>query len=59
MEKVVQRKEEDRKDYLIRVAITYLREVPCMGDGVINFDEAKCDGYCLADDLEAEFDPEL
>jgi len=56
MEKVTEREGESRKDYLVRVAITYLREISGMGDEVIIFDEAECDGFCLANDLEHEFD---
>ena len=59
MEKVTQRVGESRKDYLVRVAITYLREIPLMNEGVLIFDEAECDGFCLADDLETEFDIEM
>jgi len=54
MKTVIQKEGESRKDYLIRVAITYLRDIPFMGEGVITFDDAECDGLCLADDLEAE-----
>ena len=33
---------EDRKTYLARVAVEYLRQNP---EYVIIFDEAECDGY--------------
>ncbi len=55
------RKGESRKDYLIRVAVAYLKHVDHTGHfqtgypDTINYDEADCDGACLADDLEAEF----
>lgn len=56
MTEVTQLKNETRKEYLLRVTIAYLREVPLMNEGVIIFDDAECDGACLADDLESEFD---
>lgn len=59
MENVIKREDETRKEYLVRVAITYLNEIPLMGDGSLIFDEAECDGYCLAEDLTTEFNIEL
>ena len=44
---------EDRKLYLARVMVAYLREYD--GEGTIVFDNAECDGNCLADDIEAAF----
>ena len=46
-----QRKGEDRRDYMLTVAAAYIRQ-HCT-DGIIWFDEAECDGYCVADDCES------
>lgn len=54
---IKQRPEETRKEYLVRVTIYLLRNT-IAGEEIVGFDEAKCDGYCLADDLETEFDIE-
>ncbi len=59
METVKQRKDESRQGYLVRVTITYLREVYGMDEGTIKFDVDGIDGACLADDLENEFDPRM
>ena len=48
------RDNESRQSYLCRVAAAYIREY--CPDGVAEFDEAVCDGYCLADDLESAAD---
>ena len=58
---VTPKPEEPRKDYLIRVAVAYLKKVDHTGHfqthypDTINYDEADCDGCCLAEDLENEF----
>jgi hypothetical protein len=58
---VKQKGNEPRKDYLIRVAVAYLKEVDHTGHfytdypDTIKYDEADCDGVCLANDLENEF----
>lgn len=55
-----QKENEDRKTYLVRLAIEYIKEhtgYVGMDDGLF-YDEAECDGYCLADDLRIEFDIE-
>jgi len=46
-----------RKEYLVALAIEYIRDhTGYMGvDDEVFFDETKCDGYALADDLETEF----
>ena len=55
------RENEDRKDFLIRVAVAYLNEVDHTGHFMtdypetIKYDEADCDGCCLAEDLQGEF----
>lgn len=55
MKSVAQKENESRKEYLIRVAITMLRD-NAYGMKNIVFDEAECDAFCLAEDLENEFD---
>lgn len=47
----------DRKDYLIAVAIEYIRShTGFVGmDDRVFYDEARCDGYALANDLAIEF----
>ena len=49
---------EDRKTYLVRLAISFLRENSgyALSNDTLFYDEAECDGFCLADDLEIEFD---
>jgi len=51
---------EPRPSYMLRVAARYIRDV--WPEGYIHFDEAECDGYCLAVVREAAakeiFDPE-
>lgn len=39
---------EQRIDYLLRVLNQYM---DCFGDGQILYDEAECDGVCLAEDI--------
>lgn len=59
--KIIQKENENRKDYLIRVVVTHLKHIDYIGDFItnesdtINYDDADCDGCCLADDLEIEF----
>lgn len=53
-------KQEDfktRKEYLVALAIIYIRNhTGYMGiDDDVFYDEAECDGYALADDLNEEF----
>lgn len=58
---IKQREGEPRKDYLIRVVVAYLKHVDYTGGfdtmypDTIKYDEADCDGECLADDIQAEF----
>lgn len=47
--------DESRQQYLARVMVTYLRKVPLMSEGIVNYDEADCDGLCLADDIVSSF----
>lgn len=53
--KVIQKEGESRKDYLIRVAIVMLRENGYNCEAVF-YDGTECDAFCLADDLESEFE---
>jgi hypothetical protein len=48
---------EIRKDYLIRVAIKFLRENAYSMSNVF-YDDADCDAICLAEDLEIELELE-
>ena len=54
MKKIIQQKGESRKKYLVRVAIAMLEENG-MEMAEVEYDEAKCDALCLADDLRIEF----
>lgn len=54
MEKLIQRKDESRKEYLVRVAIIMLEDGADWIECVI-YDDAECDASCLADDLRNEF----
>lgn len=55
MVKVKQKENETRKDYLVRVAILMLYENAWSIDAV-EYDDAECDAFCLAEDLRIEFD---
>ena len=48
------KKDESRKDYLVRVAIEVLNENAYRIESVI-YDEAECDAFALAEDLSIEF----
>lgn len=54
---IPQKDGEDRKTYLVRLAIAYIYGGLSRGElqETIFYDEAECDGYCLLDDLETEF----
>jgi hypothetical protein len=52
MTPITQHPNEPRASYLLRVAAQYIRQYH--PDGLIAFDEADCDGYCLATDCESE-----
>lgn len=49
---------EDRKTYLVRLAVSYIESnrVYVGIDDELYYDGAECDGACLADDLRIEFD---
>lgn len=51
--KYEQQPNEDRLTFLVRIAIDVLREHSYTIDE-IHYDDAVCDAYCLADDLESE-----
>lgn len=55
-----QKENEDRKTYLVRLAIEYIKEHTGYSgiDDELFYDGSVCDGYCLAEDLRAEFDIE-
>lgn len=55
MKEIVLKKDETRKDYLIRVTIAMLNESGYLIPA-IKYDEAECDAFCLAEDLKNEFD---
>jgi hypothetical protein len=57
---IEQRVGEDRKDYLVRLAIAYIEShTGFIGiDDIVYYDEAECDGYALAEDLKIEFEVE-
>ena len=57
MIKIEQRVNEKRQEYLVRVAIEMLNENGYSIDAV-EYDEAECDAFCLAEDLRIEFDIE-
>jgi hypothetical protein len=58
---LTQQEGETRKNFLLRLAMTYIKDhTGYMGmDDMLFYDEAECDGYCLADDIEIEFDVQL
>ena len=53
-----QLKDEDRKTYLVRLAVAYIDEHTGFtdADDRLFYDDAEWDGYCLAEDLRVEFD---
>ena len=57
MIKLEQRKNEDRKTYLIRIAIAVIdASTGYSHDEEIFYDGVECDGGCVAEDLRIEFD---
>jgi len=42
---------ESRLEYLLTVAVAYIYDNP---ESTIFYDDAECDGYCLAEELENE-----
>lgn len=50
---IVQRDDEKREAYLMRVASAYINEYP---DFEIDYDGTTCDGYCLAEELAVAAD---
>ncbi len=55
---VIQKPGEQRKDYLARVMVAYLENAFNLENGyaILIYDDAECDGNCLAEDIRAEFD---
>lgn len=55
---IEQKDGETRKNFLLRMAIQYINDhTGYIGvDDTLFYDESECDGYCLANDIEAEFD---
>lgn len=58
MNNVIQKENEPRTTYLVRVAVQMLRE-NAYAMQPIEYDEAECDALCLAEELEMEFDLQL
>lgn len=58
MIEIKQKENESRKDFLVRLAIEYIEvaEGYVPDDCELYYDEAVCDGSCLAEDLRTEFD---
>jgi len=57
MIKIKQKENETRKEYLVRLAVRYIEDhtgIVGMDDSLF-YDDAECDGYCLAEDLKIEF----
>lgn len=46
--------DETRLAYLLRVAIRHILEHAA--DATTHYDEAECDGACLADELQREYE---
>ena len=55
MEEIEQKNGEDRKSFMLRVAAEYI--TLHWPEGLVMYDGAECDGYCVADDClsAAEF----
>lgn len=50
---ITQDPNESRLEYLLRVAVKFAQD---NGSSTIGYDENRCDGYCLADDLTNELE---
>lgn len=57
MIRLEQKDKESRGDYLVRLAIVYIKNHSGFAgiDDDLFYDAAACDGFCLADDLMYEF----
>lgn len=53
---ITQLPDESRLMYLVRVASAYIGDYAY---GEIEYDEATCDGYCLAEELQNEWESQL
>lgn len=49
---VIQHKGESRKDYLLRVTVALLEHYLQAQELIVKFDDAECDGACLAEDIK-------
>jgi len=47
--KIIRKKGESDKDYMLRVALAFVQE-NCVGAEVF-YDDVECDGYCFCDDV--------
>ena len=50
---IIQRDDESRAAYLMRVAAEYIGGCP---ENLIDYDDATCDGFCLAEELSVAAD---
>ena len=55
MREIILKDGESRKDYLLRVCAAYIEMWP---EETLIFDEAKCDGHCLIEDINIVVDTE-
>ena len=50
------RENEPRIEYLARVLYQFVRENEIVADQTMDYDDAECDAYCLAQDFIDELD---
>lgn len=53
------RENEPRIEYLARVLYAFMQKNGCAAEGTIDYDEATCDGSCLAQDFIDELGIEI
>lgn len=53
---ITQLPDESRLMYLVRVAAAYVAENP---EFKVDYDETRCDGYCLSEELEIEWEQHM
>lgn len=51
---ITQEDKEPRLEYLLRVAVVFMRDNGIVASETVDYDETTCDGYCLAEELEGE-----
>ena len=56
---IVKRKNESRIEYLARVLYAFMNENGIAAECTIDYDDATCDGYCLAQDFIDEVGVDL